>query len=104
VRVGWQARILEIDDGNTKFYLHPYKAEWVPVMARASTEDPWTPLPGYEGWDPVKYLIAYGARRSQILLGMPHWPFTRWNGLRGVSASLSKAHLTQAALDLQRLP
>ena len=69
VRVGWQARILEIDDGNYKFYWHPYKADWVAVMSRADDKSPWELMPGYDEWDPAKYFTGHGTRRNSILLG-----------------------------------
>ena len=90
VRVGWQARILEIDDDNHKFYWHPYKSTWVAVMKRADEKSRWELLPGYEEWDPAKYFTGHGTRRNSILLGFDaavnHFRnqdrlLTRWCGL-----------------------
>ena len=69
VRVGWQARILEGEDEECKFYYHPYRKDWVPVMTRETVNSPWVPMEGFEGWDPAKYFTGHGTRRNSILLG-----------------------------------
>lgn len=69
VRAGWQARILEVDTEDTKFYFHPYKKDWVAVMNRKDQCSPWEPLPGYNQWDPAKYWTGPGTRRNSVLMG-----------------------------------
>ncbi|MCX6924205.1 MAG: toprim domain-containing protein, partial [Verrucomicrobia bacterium] len=69
VRVGWQARILEMEDDQHHYYWHPYNEKWTPVETRETPECPWTPMYGYEDFDPAKYLMARGARRNSCLLG-----------------------------------
>jgi hypothetical protein len=70
VRVGWQARILEREDENHLYYFHPYKEVWMAVKTRETPEMEWTPMEGWEEWDPAKYIAAHGMRRNSILMGL----------------------------------
>lgn len=67
VKVGWQARILEFDDGDKRFFWHPYKKDWVHVLTNENGK--WTPREGYEEWDPAKYWTAPGTRRNNVVMG-----------------------------------
>lgn len=73
VRIGWQARILELkvpqEAPVDHYYFHPYENQWVKVMTRRTSADPWEACPGFERWDPVKYATAHGARRKECLMG-----------------------------------
>lgn len=69
VRVGWQARILELEDEQHRYYWHPYKECWMAVESRETPESPWSLMEGWEDWDPAKYIMAHGARRNSILMG-----------------------------------
>lgn len=66
VRVTWQARILEMEEANQKYFFHPYKKDWVHVLSRADIQSPWQPISGYEDWDMAKYFTAPGTRRNYI--------------------------------------
>lgn len=66
-KVGWQARILEFDENDKRYFWHPYKREWVHVLDFNGQK--WVPREGYEEWDPAKYWTAPGTRRSEILMG-----------------------------------
>lgn len=67
VNRGWQGRILETVDNNLKYFWHPYKEVWVPVEEK--TKEGFKPLPGYDGWNPGKYIIGMGTSRNDVLLG-----------------------------------
>jgi hypothetical protein len=67
---GWQARIMEVVHENRTYYFHPYRQEWTPVKERNTPQDPWRLLPGFDGWDPVKYLTGHGTRRNEALAGL----------------------------------
>jgi hypothetical protein len=69
VRVGWQARILELEDEQYHYYWHPYRECWVAIESRETPEAPWTPMESWEEWDPAKYVMAHGARRNSIIMG-----------------------------------
>lgn len=69
VKVGWQARILEIADIQRLYYFHPYRDVWMPVMYRDNPQCDWSPLEGWEDWDPAKYIAAHGMRRNSCLMG-----------------------------------
>lgn len=68
-KVGWQARILEFDEDGKRFFWHPYKREWVPVLQQDPESGKWIPREGYEEWDPAKYWTAPGTRRNNIVMG-----------------------------------
>jgi hypothetical protein len=68
-RMTWQARILEMEDGNDKYFYHPYKRQWVHVLSRPDARAKWAPREGYEDWDPAKYFTAPGTRRNSIVMG-----------------------------------
>jgi len=70
VQVGWQARILEMDRKHSKYYFHPYDNQWVAVQQRLTPEQAWTLAPGFEGWDPAKYILAYGTKRNASVMGL----------------------------------
>jgi Toprim domain-containing protein len=70
IQAGWQARILEMDRKHSKYYLHPYEGRWVAVQQRLTVEQDWTPMPGFEDWDPAKYLLAYGTKRNAAVMGL----------------------------------
>ena len=57
-------------EANTKYYFHPYRKQWEAVLSRESEQGDWTPLPGFEGWELVKYYTAAGTRRNKVLLGL----------------------------------
>jgi len=65
---GWQARILEIEQNGLIYYWHPYKRKWTAVLQAVAGSKP-RPLPGWEDWDPAKYIIAPGCARNEILMG-----------------------------------
>jgi hypothetical protein len=68
VVVGWQARILEIVNDGLVWYWHPYKKSWTPVLQTQPDAKP-SPLPGWEEWDPAKYILAHGCARNECLMG-----------------------------------
>ena len=72
VHLGWQARIIDIkqlgtDGVDYHFYYHPYRKQWQAVEHKVDGN--WEKLPGFDGWDDAKYIIATGAKRNQMLLG-----------------------------------
>lgn len=67
-KMGWQARILEFDEDDKRYFWHPYKKEWIHVLNRAG--DKWVPREGYEEWDPAKYWTAPGTRRNSVVMGL----------------------------------
>lgn len=69
VQVGWQARVLELTRKHAKYYWHPYDKKWTATHQRESKDAEWMPLPGYERWDPRKYLLGYGTSRNKCLMG-----------------------------------
>jgi hypothetical protein len=69
VRVGWQARILEMEHEQTLFYYHPYKDTWVEVKCRNNVTGGWDPLEGWQDWDPSKWIMSHGAKRNSCLMG-----------------------------------
>jgi hypothetical protein len=84
---GWQARILEIEHDDKVWYFHPYKKQWIAVAQIIPDSKP-APLPGWEGWDPAKYILAHGCLRNECLMGYDaaleyhrHSTGPRWCGL-----------------------
>lgn len=67
MRRGWQARILDYADETTRSYFHPTENQWMAVEQKVDGK--WQPLPGWEGWDPKKYVIGRGCKRNQCLMG-----------------------------------
>lgn len=78
VQVGWQARILERVEGNTKYYLHPYRNNWVATEQKNAETGKWEAIPGIEikladytiDWNPSKYKTAFGMARNDTLMGV----------------------------------
>lgn len=74
----WQARIPEFvqEDGKEKikFYLHPYRNEWVACERQNRVTGKWEPLEhlltGDLKWDISKYKTAMHAAKSQCVLGL----------------------------------
>jgi hypothetical protein len=71
-RVGWQARVLQQDIGNTRFYWHPYRECWVPAeilvpnsKPRVTEEVARDEYP----WEMAKYFIGNLQLKSTFLLG-----------------------------------
>ncbi len=99
VRVGWQARILEMEDETHLYYWQPYREAWVPVKYRETPESPWELKEGWENWDPAKYIMAHGARRNSCLMG--------YDAARAFNAAARKkkrwCFLTEGPLDAARL-
>lgn len=86
VRVGWQARILdmEVEGGLERCFWHPYRNEWVVMEQRDSPEDKWQTLPGLTddyAWDYSKYKTGRGTRRNSILMGLD--AARLWNRVHG---------------------
>lgn len=84
---GWQARILELEHEGKGWYYHPYRKQWVPVTQLVPGQKA-NPLPGWEEWDPAKYILAHGCARNECLMGFDaamkyHETSTgpRWAGL-----------------------
>ena len=99
-KVGWQARILEIDEADKRYFWHPYRKEWVHVMTRES--DRWLPREGYEEWDHAKYWTAPGTRRNTVVMGYD--AAVRWNQQRGRILQGDRIGiLTEGPLDAGRL-
>lgn len=65
---GWQARILELEHEGKIFYWHPYKNKWTAVSEVNPGGKPLL-LPGWEEWDPHKYIIGSGTQRNKVLMG-----------------------------------
>lgn len=99
IRAGWQARILDFEDDQYHYYWHPYNEKWVPVETRETPECPWTPMYGYEDFDPAKYLMARGARRNSCLMGYD--AAIEFN--RGRQSGTRFAILVEGPLDAVRL-
>ncbi len=70
VQVGWQGRIMEMERRHAKYYWHPYTKAWIVTHQRQDRGQPWIPSPGFETWDPVKYLLSYGAKRNSCVMGL----------------------------------
>ena len=69
IRVGWQARILDVEDDHSHYYYHPERNAWLAVAHRETPTSEWVEMEGWEDWDPVKYLMARGARRNSCIMG-----------------------------------
>lgn len=95
-KVGWQARILQVDEGDARYYWHPYKKDWV-VMERRDEDGKWIPI--HEGWSPRKYWMAPGSRRSEIVMGYD--AAVAWN--RQLQFKNRFAFLVEGPLDAARL-
>lgn len=71
VQEGWQARILDMVEGDYKYHWHPYSKTWVPTHVRQN--DDWVLLPDYQNspytWKPSKYRSANGMQRSAVIMG-----------------------------------
>jgi len=78
IQKGWQARIIEKVQDNVKFYLHPYRNEWVPIEHKV--EGKWKPLPHIESWGAAKYKTAFSCERNSMLMGLD--AAIRWNANR----------------------
>lgn len=83
VQNGWQARVIDKCEGNTKYYLHPYSQAMTPVYTRESEESEWTLMDSYAddryNWKPSKYKTGQGALRNQLLMGYD--AAVRWNAI-----------------------
>jgi hypothetical protein len=95
---GWQSRILEIkapdsEGAEYKYFYHTEQSRWFPVFKKVDGE--WEQLPGFNGepekWDPAKYILGFGTRRNQYLMGYDSSKPYDWIGL------------TEGALDAARL-
>ncbi|MEG1884703.1 MAG: toprim domain-containing protein [Alistipes sp.] len=64
VRWGWQARMLDITQNNTRMVYHPYKRQWDVVSVNGVYNAPYT-----ESFKPAKYLNAPGSERTRMLMG-----------------------------------
>jgi 5S rRNA maturation endonuclease (ribonuclease M5) len=77
VQVGWQARIIDRVEDDKKFYLHPYKNNWVQAEQKNKDTGKWEPIPGIEikregyniEWNPSKYKTAFGMARNSYVMG-----------------------------------
>lgn len=74
VQVGWQARLLEMVDGDTKYLWHPYKHKWVAAWKK-SPEGAWQAMEwcmqaGTTKFDPSKYILGQGVKRNNCLMGL----------------------------------
>lgn len=74
VQRGWQARILDYkargtDGGYYHFFWNPYSNAWHPVKVLDEATGQWILTPGADKWDPPKYLLAYGTKRNEVLMG-----------------------------------
>ena len=78
VQVGWQARIIDRVEDNIKYYLHPYKNNWVAAEQKNAETGKWEAIPGIEielngytiHWKPAKYKTAFGMARNETLMGV----------------------------------
>jgi hypothetical protein len=71
IRCSWQARILQKDEGDQRYYFHPYLARYVAMQQRKSSGDGWEELypPFEKKLDLRKYLFPPGTKRSNMLAG-----------------------------------
>lgn len=101
-KVGWQARILEFDENDQRFFWHPYKREWVPVLQRDSESGKFLPREGYEEWDPAKYWTAPGTKRNNVFMGFD--AAMQWNLQQGYKLKEDRfCALVEGPLDSGRL-
>jgi 5S rRNA maturation endonuclease (ribonuclease M5) len=78
VQVGWQARIIDRVEDNIKYYLHPYRNNWVAAEQKNAETGKWEAIPGIEieldgytiQWKPSKYKTAFGMSRNETLMGV----------------------------------
>lgn len=78
VQVGWQARIIDRVEDNIKYYLHPYRNNWVAAEQKNAETGKWEAIPGIEieldgytiQWKPSKYKMAFGMSRNETLMGV----------------------------------
>jgi len=61
---------MEMERRYAKYYWHPYTKAWVVTHQRQDRDKPWVPSPGFGEWDPVKYMLAYGAKRNSCVMGL----------------------------------
>lgn len=78
VQKGWQARIIDKVQDNVKFYLHPYRNQWVPIEHKVDGK--WKALPHIESWGAAKYKTAFSCERNSMLMGLD--AAIRWNAQR----------------------
>ena len=88
------------------FYYHPYKNIWFPTKVYDDEKDEWNLVPGEDKWDPPKYIIAYGAKRNEVLMGYD--AALRFNENKGARDPYSYSEtswigLTEGPLDAARL-
>ena len=73
VTLGWQARILEIENDGYIWYWHPYKEKWVAVFQVDPAGGKPIPLPefmvGGKKPDMAKYIFPHGCVRNACLMG-----------------------------------
>lgn len=101
-KVGWQARILEFDEDGQRFFWHPYKKEWIPVLRFNPESKRWDPREGYEEWDHAKYWTAPGTRRNTVVMGYD--AAIAWNTSQGrLRHGQRIGILTEGPLDAGRL-
>jgi hypothetical protein len=94
---GWQARMLDYKARGTDgklyhFFWNPYSSIWFPVKVRDDVTGKWELTPGSDKWDPPKYIIAYGAKRNEVLMGYD-----------AIEDNSSWIGLTEGPLDAARL-
>lgn len=106
VRVGWQARIMEVeakaDDGKFyKAYFHPYSMRYEWCEFRDTPSDKWQAMPhlcttNYK-WEMSKYINATGMRRRDHMLGFD--AAVEWNRKRGSFVAI----VVEGPLDAARI-
>ena len=100
VQRGWQARILEKEEGEFKWFFHPYSRKWVKVLRRE--DDDWLPIDDrWEHWDPVKYLTSHGARRNSCVMGFD--AAVAWHDRNTPAKQTRYCVLTEGPLDAGRI-
>jgi len=106
IRVGWQARVMELEatgeDGALyKAYFHPYNMQYEWCERKGPADEKWQPLPHLTNsnykWEMAKYINATGMRRRDHMLGFD--AAVEWNRKRGTFVAI----LVEGPLDAARI-
>lgn len=101
----WQARVIDYDQDNIRYYLHPYTGQWVACEQRVSENGKFEPLPSMDRsrheWEIRRYRNARGSSRNDVLLGLD--AAVEWNRRMGRSGRDMIVGLVEGPLDAGRI-
>ena len=97
---GWQARILEKEEGGFKWFFHPYSRKWVKVLRRVEDKLERADT-RWENWDPCKYFCGHGTQRNSCLMGYD--AAVHWNKTNTPTGGARWCVLVEGPLDAGRI-